>query len=145
MGSASEQSRASESQGLLNYGFRFFETVQLYRSGDPVSEARIWKGEAEQVPVVIDSDLFVTIPRGRYDDLEARMQLRPRVIAPVADGERLGQITVHLDGEAIAERGLLAQGGVPEAGFIGRTMDGFSLWMEDFMGDESESAGGEDG
>jgi D-alanyl-D-alanine carboxypeptidase (penicillin-binding protein 5/6) len=143
MGSASEQSRASESQSLLNYGFRFFETVQLYRAGDVVSDTRVWKGDGEQVSVAIDRDLFVTIPRGRYDELQAGMQLRPRVIAPVEAGERLGTITVSLDGETVAERGLLALASVPEAGFLGRSMDSFNLWLEDFMADDTSE--GSDG
>ena len=49
MGSASESSRASESQTLLNYGFRFFETVQLYEAGQELARGRVWKGLSEEV------------------------------------------------------------------------------------------------
>ena len=69
MGSASESSRASESQTLLNYGFRFFETVQLYEAGQELARGRVWKGLQEEVTLGLADPLFVTIPRGRYDDL----------------------------------------------------------------------------
>ena len=79
----SEKSRASVSQSLLNYGFRFFETVQLYQAGQELTKARIWKGLSEEVALGIGEELFVTIPRGRYDDLEAQVELQPQLLAPL--------------------------------------------------------------
>ncbi len=138
MGSVSEQSRASESQSLLNYGFRFFETVQLYRAGDQLAEARVWKGETEQVALGIGDELFVTIPRGRYDDLKASVHLQPRLEAPLAQGAEVGRISVHMDDELIVERGLHTLAEVPAAGFFGRTWDGISLWLGGFFSDDDE-------
>lgn len=136
MGSASEQSRASESQSLLSYGFRFFETLQLYRSGDQLTEAQVWKGEIDQVQLGVAEDVFVTIPRGRYDDLEATLHLQETILAPITQGQELGRVSVELDGAIVADLGLLALGEVPEAGFFGRTWDGLVLWGEGFFDDE---------
>ena len=136
MGSASEQSRASESQSLLSYGFRFFETLQLYRAGDPLTEARVWKGEADAVELGVADDLFVTIPRGRYDDLEARLNLQDTLTAPIEQGQRLGSVSIELDGEAIADLDLSALGPVREAGFLGRGWDAMVLWSQGLFGDE---------
>lgn len=139
MGSSSEQSRASESQTLFNYGFRFFETVQVYRAGDVLATAEVFKGEGDEVNVGVARELFVTIPRGRYDDMSARVQLQNRILAPVAAGDVLGLMLVSLDGDTLAELDLVALDEVPEAGFIGRTFDGLSLWLGDlFGGDEDE-------
>jgi D-alanyl-D-alanine carboxypeptidase (penicillin-binding protein 5/6) len=136
MGSASEQSRASESQSLLSYGFRFFETLQLYRAGDQLTEARVWKGEAEQVQLGVANDLFVTIPRGRYDDLQANLHLQDTLTAPIGQGEQMGRVSIELDGEMIAELDLVALGEVPEAGFLGRSWDAMVLWSQGLFGDE---------
>jgi len=138
MGSASEQSRASESQSLMNFGFRFYETVQLYRAGDQLAAARVWKGEADQVGLGIAEDMFVTISRGRHDDLEASVHLRPRLEAPLAEGTEVGRISVLLGEEVIAERALLTLAEVVEDGFFGRAWDGLSLWADDFFGDDDE-------
>ncbi|KAA9131078.1 D-alanyl-D-alanine carboxypeptidase [Marinihelvus fidelis] len=141
MGSASEQSRASESQGLLNYGFRFFETVQLYKAGDELARARVWKGEGEEVGIGIGQDLFVTIPRGRYDDLEARVELPPTLEAPIEAGQSLGRLTVALDGETVVDQGLQALAAVEQAGFFGRSWDSTRLWVGGlFGGDDEEDA-----
>jgi D-alanyl-D-alanine carboxypeptidase (penicillin-binding protein 5/6) len=136
MGSDSESSRASESQTLLNYGFRFFETVQLYQGGQELARARVWKGLVEEVPLGIAEELFVTIPRGRYDDLEARVQMQPQLTAPLETGVVVGQIAVTLDGEPIAGRDLQTLAPVEEAGFFGSTWDSLKLWFDTMFEDE---------
>ena len=136
MGSTSEQSRASGSQSLLNYGFRFFETVQLYQAGQELAQARVWKGETEQVGLGIVSDMFVTIPRGRYDDLDARVEMQPELKAPLAAGAAVGRISVRLGDELIASRGLVTLEEVVPAGFFGRAWDGMKLWMNGLFDDE---------
>lgn len=136
MGSESESSRASESQTLLNYGFRFFETVQLYQGGQELARARVWKGLVEEVPLGLGEELFVTIPRGRYDDLEARVQMQPQLTAPLEQGVVVGQIAVTLDDEPVAERDLQTLASVEEAGFFGSAWDSLKLWFDDMFEDE---------
>lgn len=136
LGSASESRRVSESQSLLNYGFRFFETVQLYKAGQELAQGRIWKGEEEQIRLGIRDELFVTIPRGRYDDLDAQVEMRPELVAPIAQGEEVGQISIRLEGDEIASRGLIALQDIAQAGFFGRTWDGMSMWVGGLFGDD---------
>ncbi len=141
MGSASESSRASESQSLLNYGFRFYETVQLYQARTALANSPVWKGLADEVPLGLEAPLFVTIPRGRYEDLEAQVELEPELTAPVEENAVIGTIAVRLEDELVASRPLIALAAVEEAGFFGRTWDGMRLWIGGlFGGDEAESA-----
>lgn len=136
LGSSSESSRVSESQTLLNYGFRFFETVQLYKAGQELAQGKVWKGKQEQIRLGIANELFVTIPRGRYDDLDAQVEMRPELIAPIAEGEEVGRISIRLEDEEIASRGLVALESINEAGFFGRTWDGMSMWIGSLFGDD---------
>lgn len=136
MGSDSESNRASDSQSLLNYGFRFFETMQLYKARDELAQARVWKGMSENVTVGIADPLFVTIPRGRYDDLEAQVELQPQLEAPLEENTVVGQITINLADELIAERPLITLGAVEPSGFFGRTWDSLKLWVGGWFGDD---------
>jgi D-alanyl-D-alanine carboxypeptidase (penicillin-binding protein 5/6) len=138
MGSASESSRASESQTLLNYGFRFYETVQLYEAAKELASGRVWKGLDEEVTLGLSEPLFVTIPRGRYDDLEAQVEIEPQLSAPLEAGQIVGSINVQLGDELIASRDLVTLSAVAEAGFFGRSWDGVKLWMNGFFKDEDE-------
>jgi D-alanyl-D-alanine carboxypeptidase (penicillin-binding protein 5/6) len=140
MGSSSDTTRTSESQSLLNYGFRFFETVQLYQSGQELATARVWKGETEQVRLGIGEELFVTIPRGRYDDLEARVELQPQLSAPLDSNVVVGRVTIDLEGDRIAARNLITLESVTEAGFFGRTWDSLTIWAGGLFNDDEEDS-----
>ena len=136
MGSSSESARASESQTLLNYGFRFFETVQLYQAGQELARAHVWKGLTEEVTLGLEQALFATIPRGRYDDLDAQVEMQSELSAPLAAGVTVGKISVHLGEELIASRDLITLGAVEEAGFFGRTWDSLVIWADGLFADD---------
>ena len=136
LGSGSETSRVNESQTLLNYGFRFFETIQLYKAGQELAQGKVWKGEEDQIRLGIRDELFITIPRGRYDDLDAQVEMRPELIAPIAEGEEVGLISIRIEDVEITNRGLVALESIPEAGFFGRTWDGMSMWFGGLFGDD---------
>ncbi|MGD9020194.1 MAG: D-alanyl-D-alanine carboxypeptidase family protein [Lysobacterales bacterium] len=136
LGSSSESSRVSESQSLLNYGFRFFETVQLYMAGQELAQGTVWKGEQEQVRLGIADELYITIPRGRYDELDAQVEMRPELIAPIEAGEEVGRISIRLEDEEYANRGLITLEAVDGAGFFGRTWDSLVLWFGGLFEDE---------
>lgn len=136
MGSSSESNRASESQTLLNYGFRFFETVQLYQAGQELASAEVWKGLTKEVALGLQLPLFVTIPRGRYDDLDAQVEMQPDMSAPLESGAVVGKITVKLGEDLVASRDLITLGAVEEAGFFGRSWDSLRMWMGGLFDDD---------
>jgi len=116
MGTHSEKARAQESQKLLNYGFRFYETHRLYAANTPLKEMRIYKGDSENLPLGLTTDLYVTVPRGQYKSLSASLSISKTLIAPVNVGQRLGNVSVTLGDEAIVERPLVALQQIAEGG-----------------------------
>jgi D-alanyl-D-alanine carboxypeptidase (penicillin-binding protein 5/6) len=136
MGTDSEEARATASQALLNYGFRFFETYQLYDAGEQVSTERVWKGELDELGVALADDLFVSIQRGRYDALEATIELPDQLMAPIAADAAVGELVIRLDDEVVARRALVAMDNVEQAGFFGRSADSLRLWMGGLFGDD---------
>jgi len=140
LGAPSESSRASDSQSLLNYGFRFFETVQLYQARTELATGEVWKGVTDAVSLGLADPLFVTIPRGRYAELEAQVRLMPQLTAPLTVDQVVGKVTVKLGNEKVASRDLVALNAVDEAGFFGRTWDGLRLWTSGLFGGDDETA-----
>lgn len=130
LGAAGENERAHESDKLLGYGFRFFETHRLYRAAQPLSTARIWKGATENLPLGLQQDLYLTIPRGTYKQLKAEMRVNDPIMAPAAKGTRYGMLNISLQGEVLAERPLVALSEVAEGGMLQRAMDAVRLWMQ---------------
>ncbi len=131
MGSKTEETRAQESQSLLNYGFRFYETHTLYAKGQVLAEPKVWKGEVDKLALGVAEDVLVVIPRGKYEALQARMNLPSLLIAPVEAGQSVGSVRVELDKKLLVERPLVAIAAAPEGGIWRRTVDGFWLWFED--------------
>ncbi|MEW5755631.1 MAG: D-alanyl-D-alanine carboxypeptidase family protein [Pseudomonadota bacterium] len=131
LGTKSENARADETQKLLTYGFRFFETHRLYRAGESLTKARIWKGETEELSLGLAEDLYVTIPRGQYSALKASMNLAAsQIIAPVASGAVMGAVNVALDDQPVAARDLVALQEVKEGGVFRALIDTAKLWFE---------------
>jgi D-alanyl-D-alanine carboxypeptidase (penicillin-binding protein 5/6) len=130
MGTASEEARAAASQSLLNYGFRFFESHKLYGSGQALTNVRVWKGNLSGLPVGPAEDVYVTIPRQRYQDLNPSMEVNPQIMAPVAQGQQVGRILVALDGQSISEVPLLALQEVEAGGIWSKVKDSVLLWFE---------------
>ena len=130
MGSKSEDSRLAETQALLRYGFRFFETNRLYEGGAPITRVRVWQGESEQLETGIADDLYLTVPRGEFRKLDTGIVVEEKILAPVHAGQQLGVVNISLDGEAIAERALVALGDVPKGGLWRRMSDYVKLWFE---------------
>jgi D-alanyl-D-alanine carboxypeptidase (penicillin-binding protein 5/6) len=123
LGSASAKSRARESHALLNYGFRFYETRRLYGAGEPITRTRVWKGESEQLELGLIGDLYVTVPRGQYKNLDATLEIDINIEAPVIQGETRGRVVLKLADELVAERVLVALRGVPEGGIWRQVTD----------------------
>ena len=130
MGAASPKARVDASQSLLNYGFRFYETRQLYTSGSAVRETRVWKGAADSLDLVASRDVTITLPRGRFDDITARVELPTTIYAPLAAGEPVGQLIIEHEGATLESVDLVAASAVPAGGMWKRMTDEISLWFE---------------
>lgn len=120
MGARSEEGRAQESQKLLTYGFRYFETPKLYERYQVLEAARIWQGVSDQVELGLKEDLYATIPRGEQGNLEAEVEMDSTIKAPVRAGQELGTLIIRLGDEVVAREPLVALENVEQAGFFKR-------------------------
>ena len=130
MGTASANSRVTGSQSLINYAFRFYETRLLYRAGEAITSARIWKSANEQTPLGVAEDLYITVPRGAFDELDSTLDIPATLTAPVAAGEPLAELAVKLNGSEILREPVRALEDNPSGSFWQRTRDSVSLWFE---------------
>lgn len=130
MGADSDGARTRASQALLNYGFRFYETRKLYGKGAKVATARVWQGEHEHVDLGVTKDVFVTFPRGRYDELNAKAEIATQITAPVAEGQQLGTVKVVLGDTSITTIALSALAEVPEGSLAGQLIDRVMMMFE---------------
>ena len=129
-GTASDKARIDGSQALINYGFRFFETRLLYKAGEEIARARVWKAADEYSPLGVMEDLYITVPRGAYDSLESVHNMPAVIEAPVATGQPLGEIKVSLNDEILLQEQLRALSDNPSGSLWQRAVDSVMLWFE---------------
>lgn len=137
MGTNSSRAREQETQKLMSYGFRYYETSELYAANDVVMSPRVWGGADESVNLVVDTPLVVTIPRGAKDELEALVEVDSEITAPIKAGDQLGDLNIKYQGELLASRQLIAANNVEQAGLLSRLWDMLLLLVRGLLGLES--------
>ncbi len=123
MGTDGDNARATASQALLNYGYRFYETHKLYSAGELITNVKVWKADVDTLNLGVNNDIYVTIPRGQYDKLEPVVELDKQVLAPVNEGEQKGILNVMLTNENIVSVPLLALETIPEGSIVNQLKD----------------------
>ncbi|HDZ56695.1 MAG TPA: D-alanyl-D-alanine carboxypeptidase [Pseudomonas xinjiangensis] len=129
MGTDSEAARASETQKLLTWGFRFFETKTFYQPGEVLSTGRVWAGEENAVDVGLANGLVLTLPKGQLEKLQASTTMDSPLKAPITAGDVLGQVEVRNGDEVVHTAPLVALADVAEAGIFGRLWDSIRLFF----------------
>jgi D-alanyl-D-alanine carboxypeptidase (penicillin-binding protein 5/6) len=140
MGAPSEKQRADDNQELLNYGFRFFETHKLYAAGKALATPELWKGATPTIALGVTDDVLVTLPRGRYGDLKANVDVPARLVAPFQKDQKVGTLKVQLDGKTLVEQPLVSLADAPEGGFFKRLSDGVWMWFKGDAGPATSTA-----
>ena len=130
MGTASDGTRAQESQKLLNFGFQFYDSVRLYAKGQSVSQLRVWKGAQNTVNAGFQEDFTLSLPKGMAEKIKASLVSQQPLLAPVQQGQRIATLKLTLDDKPYGEYAVVALEAVPVAGMFGRAWDTLRLWLE---------------
>jgi D-alanyl-D-alanine carboxypeptidase (penicillin-binding protein 5/6) len=129
LGADSINMREQETEKLLSYGFRYFETSKVYQAGAEVAQPRVWGGDKETVKLGVDSDVALTYPRGKRDEIKAVMNVDKYLHAPIADKQAVGEMVVTLDGETLYKTPLIALEPVDKGGIFHRLWDALVLFF----------------
>lgn len=129
MGTDSKRQRKVESNKLLSYGFRFYETHTLYNKGESLSNAAVWSGTEAVVDLGVNKPVLLTIPRGKRKSLDAEINIDPIIKAPLKKGTALGELVIKLADEELYRAPLVALTDIEEAGFVARLWDEIKLFF----------------
>ena len=129
MGAGSDDLRFSQTQKLLTYGFRYYETAWLYEGRTPLNEVRLWQGQQDTIQLGLSEDFAVTVPKGTRDKLKAEMDIPSAVRAPLEAGDEVGTLTVTLPNGDIVSMPILALSAVDDVGIMGSLWDSIALFF----------------
>jgi serine-type D-Ala-D-Ala carboxypeptidase (penicillin-binding protein 5/6) len=130
LGAASDSVRAQESLKLLNFGFQFYDAVQLYAANQAVSSLKVWKGSESVVKAGFTNDFILAVPKGYESRIKAELVSQQPLMAPVQKGQVVATMKVSVDGKPYGEYPAVAIEAVPVAGVFGRLIDTVRLWFQ---------------
>lgn len=119
LGSTSRTGSAKAAEALLNYGYSFFETRRAYSAGQVISTVRNNQASPAGITVGSLSDVWVTVPRGRYSQLKSSVSLLQQMPLPLKRGQRVGSLILSADGKEVARVPLVSLHAVEKAGWFG--------------------------
>ena len=131
LGTASREARAAESQKLLNWGFQAWDAVRLFEAGKAVATVPVWKGKQPEAQLGARGAVFVSVPKGEGDKLRTQIERTDPLLAPLTQGQQVGQIKVMTAaGAPVATVPLVVLQPVELAGILSRTWDALRLWIK---------------
>ena len=134
LGATNDESRARESQRLLSYGFRYFDTQVVYSAGDIIkANAKLWYGEEEFLNLTVADDVILTFPRGSEKILKAEVTLSDVIAAPIVTGQVLGNLQVSLNEALLVDVPLVAEKDIAESGLFERLFDWIILFFTELL------------
>ncbi len=123
LGAPSSNARVTQSQSLLNYGFRFFETHSLYDNQQTLITKRVWYGEEKEIQLGVAEDVVITLARGRYKDIQPHLELPTRLEAPIEKGQVLGKVIIAVTEHDNIEYDLVALQSIDEGSLMRKLSD----------------------
>ncbi len=124
LGASSDRIRFTESEKLLNWGFRFFTTVVPITADKPFTTEKVWYGNQSTVLLGTEKDAVITIPKGREQDLKATYSLNSDYLkAPLSKNQVVGTINFFLNDQLIDKRPLVVKQAIEQGGFFSRLWD----------------------
>ena len=135
LGTNSKSARKQQNKRLLNFGFRFYETVEPVRPGQILHSQRVWYGEKENLSLGLNQTILLTIPRGDGDKLKAKFSIEGELEAPIEKGQIIGTVFFELEGKKVKELPLVALEAIAEAGMWSQFTDYFSKTVDGWLSD----------
>ena len=123
LGAPNKEARATQSQSLLNYGFRFYKTSKLYSAGQQLIEKKVRFGVEKQLSLGVANDIVVTTARSHYKNIKPSIELAAEITAPISKGDVLGTLRIQLDEETLAEHPLVALEDIAEGSWWQKLME----------------------
>lgn len=123
LGTPSDSARANDSQALLNYGFRYYTSKQLYSAGETISSPRVWLGDKTHVALGVDQNLDVTLAKNKNEQISTKIEINPRLTAPINKGQLCGAITISDSAGKITSVPLIALENISKGGWFSRMRD----------------------
>ncbi len=133
-GSDSANNSFSDTQRLLEYGFRFYATQKYFDANTEYTTTKVWGGKIENLSLGVNEDISITLPRTEFKGVKVNYNVKNNVQAPIKKGQKLGTLEIISNERIVLTSDLVALSDVDAKGFFGRLWSRFVLWIMSLFG-----------
>lgn len=119
-GMNSNKERSEEAERLMEWGFREFNNYNLLNKGQEIAEIPVVFGNEKEVRLVVPETVKRTLKKSQASKIKMTAVYDKPVKAPVAAGDKLGEVRIELDGQEMENVPLVADRNIEKLGFFGR-------------------------
>ena len=133
-GSDSSNNSFSDTQRLLEYGFRFYATQKYFEINKEYTTSKVWGGKIDTLSLGVEEDISITLPRTSFKDIKVNYKVKNNIQAPITKGQEIGTLEIISNNEIVLTSSLIALEEVEAKGFFGRLWSRFVLWIMSLFG-----------
>ena len=133
-GSDSSNNSFSDTQRLLEYGFRFYATQKYFEINKEYTTSKVWGGKIDTLSLGVQEDISITLPRTSFKDIKVNYKVKNNIQAPITKGQEIGTLEIISNNEIVLTSSLIALEEVEAKGFLGRLWSRFVLWIMSLFG-----------
>lgn len=111
------RSHLRESMRLLDWGFANFVAAPIASKGEIIERLKVNKGTVKEIQLVASQDLNLILAKGQNKNLQKKIIADSSVTAPIAEGQKCGELIVLKDGKEVGKVDIIAEKAVEKAGF----------------------------
>ena len=123
-----EARRTQISRDLIEWGFRSFDRITLFRSGAVVGRAQVQDGGSKSVTLLAPQDINIANPTGTQSTFTYAIRYQGPIKAPVRKDAEIAILTVKSGEKVVAQIPLVAASDVEKAGVFRRIFNAFEDW-----------------
>ncbi len=127
MGAKSNYVRVKDSRTLLSYGFRFFDTREIFKSGEEVGIPRVWLGKSDLVRAGVRAPVFLTMQKEQFSNIQFSNNFIEPLRAPIEKGQIIGKVEISSPSGINYSEDIVALEKVEKAGFFSSLPDHIEL------------------
>ena len=133
-GSDSANNSFSDTQRLLEYGFRFYATQKYFDANKEYTTVKVWGGKIDNLSLGVEEDISITLPRTNFKGIKVNYNAKNNIQAPITKGQKLGTLELIRNEEIVLTADLVALNDVDAKGFFGRLWSRLVLWIMSLFG-----------
>jgi serine-type D-Ala-D-Ala carboxypeptidase (penicillin-binding protein 5/6) len=130
MNTPSDSARANASQTLLNYGYRYYQTENIYSANSSIKKQRVWMGDNKFVDLGVANAINITVPNSHDIQITNQITINKHLVAPVQKGATYGSVNILDNGKVVATAPLIALENINKGSLLSRLRDRIMMLFE---------------